>query len=425
MIRLSGLVPDKSISHRAAILASMADGESRIENFSAADDCLRTLAAVEQLGVPVQRSTSALVVSGGVRRFAAPSAPLDLGNSGTGLRLLLGLLAGQAFRTTLTGDESLRSRPMDRVARPLMDMGARLEGTDGFHAPVTVTGARPLKGISWKLVPISAQVKSAILIATCFAEGETTILEPVPTRDHTERMLTAAGIEVRRAPDPSGLEIRMRGGLRPNPFHIRIPGDFSAAAFFAALGILSEKIGGVEISDIGLNPTRTAFLDVARLMGAPVETRVDREECGEPVGTLTVRPGPLRGIEIPREWIPNLIDELPIISVLAARASGTTVVRGAEELRVKESDRIKAIVEMLRGFSVDCSEREDGFSVTGGPALTPVRDRFKTFADHRIAMSVLIAAASSGRRQVQVDNTECINTSFPKFFDVLRETHDF
>ena len=422
MMRFSTLVPDKSISHRAVLVASVADGESRIENCSTADDCVRTLTAVRALGCAVQSNGNVLTFSGaGAKSFSPPNSILDLGNSGTGMRLLLGVLAGQPMTAALTGDDSLRKRPMDRVATPLGQMGAKIAGTGGMYAPLTVTGARPLKAIDWTLIPASAQVKSAVLLATVFADGVTKIVEPLATRDHTERMLRSAGVDVKCNPTPEGVEIRMRGGVRPNPIRMRIPGDFSAAAFFLSLGLLSDRCAGVEISDIGLNPTRTAFLDVIRLMGGDISVRIDREEGGEPVGTITANPGPLRGIEVPTEWVPNLIDELPILSILAVQAAGATVVRGAGELRVKESDRIKSIVEMVQGFSGRIVERPDGFEITGD-RLVPVKDRFKTSADHRIAMSILIAAAATATH-VTVDNTECINTSFPGFFDCLGEVH--
>ncbi|OGH59696.1 MAG: 3-phosphoshikimate 1-carboxyvinyltransferase [Candidatus Lindowbacteria bacterium RIFCSPLOWO2_12_FULL_62_27] len=427
MIRLTSLVPDKSISHRAALLAALSKSDSRIDNFSPAGDCLKTVKALQDLGCPMQMDRCVLTVAARTSEiFAAPSSPIDLGNSGTGMRLLLGVLAGQPIRATLTGDDSLKSRPMDRVAKPLGEMGARIEGTgDRVLAPVTITGARPLKPIRWRLEPASAQVKSAILLAGLYADGETVIEEPVATRDHTERMLTAAGVGVTRA----GGEIRLRGGAsaRLQGLQMRVPDDFSAAAFFIALGLLADRMGGIEMHHVGLNPTRTAFLDTVRLMGGNVTAQVTGEEAGEPVGIVTARPSDLRGIEVPVEWVPNLIDEIPILSILAAAASGRTVVRGARELRVKESDRIKSIVQMVAGFSGSVEEREDGFEITGrvsasGAPLVAKFARFPTFADHRIAMSVLIAAETAGQA-VTVDNTDCINTSFPGFFDCLGEIH--
>lgn len=429
MIRLTSLVPDKSISHRAALLAAVATGESRIDNFSPAEDCLHTVTALQALGCPLQISGRVLTAQGGpARALSPPKVPLDLGNSGTGMRLLMGILAGQPMSVTITGDDSLKSRPMDRVAKPLELMGAKIAGAGSrMTPPVTVSGARPLKAIHWKLEPASAQVKSAILLATIFADGETVIEEPVPTRDHTERMLVACGVDVRRE---NGV-VRMKGGVRPKGLRLRVPEDFSAAAFFAALGLLADWAGGIEIENVGLNPTRTAFLDAVRLMGGDLTVRPAHEECGEPVGTLTAKPGALRGIEVPVEWIPNLIDEIPILSILAAAATGKTVVRGAKELRVKESDRIKSIVQMVSGFSGTVEERDDGFEITGGGAqsvsrlaacLVPRIPRITTFGDHRIAMSALIAAGAGGHA-VTVDNTDCINTSFPGFFDCLGEIH--
>lgn len=425
MIRLAALVPDKSISHRAALISALAEGESRIENFSTAEDCQGTLRAVQSLGCEVQSSGAKVVIHGGARFGKTPPAqPLDLGNSGTGIRLLLGVLAGHPITATLTGDESLRTRPMDRIARPIEKMGAVIEGKgERCTPPVTVKGRRPLKALQWKLDPASAQVKSAILFASIFAEGETVIEEPTVTRDHTERMFASAGIAIRR----EGQIIRMTCGFRPKPIAMRIPEDFSAAAFFLALGLLSESAGGVELQNVGLNPTRTAFLDAVRLMGGDIEVVSQDDMCGEPVGRITARPSRLHGIELPVEWVPNLIDEIPVLSVLAACAAGKTVVRGAKELRVKESDRIKSIVSLIHAFSGNVAEHEDGFEIFGrheGPAeaLRPADPRIVTFADHRIAMSALIAGASAGVA-VTVDNRDCINTSFPGFFDCLGEIH--
>lgn len=426
MIRLPSLVPDKSISHRAALIAALAEGDSRVENFSGADDCLRTVGAMQALGCDMQVADRVLHV----RRPAGaalvePPSPLDMGNSGTGCRLLLGVLAGHAIRATLTGDESLRSRPMDRVTIPLTQMGAAFEGNGGrVRAPVTVTGRRPLQAIRWKLEPASAQVKSAILLASLHAEGETVIEEPLATRDHTERMLAAAGVHIAC----EGGIIRMKGGAKLRPLHMRVPEDFSAAAFFLALGILAPRLGGVEIAHVGLNPTRTAFLDVLRLMGADVRVRYDADEGGEKLGEVSVRPGPLHGVEIPLEWVPNLIDEIPILSILASAASGRTVVRGAKELRVKESDRIKSIVEMVRHFSGQIEEREDGFEIVGAGSAAAFCDGIgaasrilPVFGDHRIAMSILISAEAS-RAPVTVDDTACIGTSFPNFFQCLEDS---
>lgn len=423
MLRLNSLVPDKSISHRAALIASLAEGESRIENYSKAEDCQRTLTALQALGCQIQKSGADLIIRGRGREiWPAPAAPLDLGNSGTAMRLLLGVLAGHPIRATLTGDASLQTRPMDRVADPLEKMGAKIEGRgDRRTAPVTVQGARPLRAIQWNLDPASAQVKSAILLAAIFSSGETVIEEPVATRDHTERMLAACGADIRR----DGKLIRMKGGARLKGFQMKIPEDFSAAAFFIVLGLLSDRLDGIEMMNVGLNPTRTAFLDAVRLMGGKVEIEPSAESGGEPVGKISVKPGPLRGIELPVEWVPNLIDEIPVLSILAMRASGKTVVRGAKELRVKESDRIKSIVQMVRSFSGVIEERDDGFEITGRgseQAAPAAGCRVSTFADHRIAMSALIAAEAAGTA-VTVDNTDCINTSFPGFFESLGGIH--
>lgn len=420
MIRLRSLVPDKSISHRAALISALSTRESRIENFSAADDCVRTVAALRSLGRKMNLSNGTLIVeSTKTVDFQPPSAPIDLGNSGTGIRLLMGVLAGFPVRFELTGDESLQTRPMDRVAVPLRAMGARIDGRgDRCLAPLLVEGRRPLAAIKWKLDPASAQVKSAILLATLFADGETEIEEPVQTRDHTERMFSAAGADIRK----TGTRIQMKGRADLKGLAFRIPEDFSAAAFFIALGIISKDIGGIELLNVGLNPTRIAFLDAVREMGANITIQDQTDAGGEPSGRVVVRPGTIRGTEIPLNSVPNLIDEIPILSILAMSARGKTVVRGAKELRVKESDRIKSIVRMIEQFGGTIREFDDGFDVTSDGKFPGKLQNslFTTFADHRIAMSALIAG-KAWNLPVTVDNRDCINTSFPGFFDCLGE----
>jgi len=327
---------DKSISHRAAILGAIARGTTRIFGYLQAEDTLSTLGCLRALGVSIQEQGSALEIRGGALR--EPDQVLDVGNSGTTLRLLAGVLAGQGFHSVLTGDASIRRRPMDRVADPLRRMGARISGRQGGRlAPLAIAGGG-LRGIAYRSPVASAQVKSAVLLAGLFAEGETSVAEPSQSRDHTERMLGAFGVEVAR----EGLTTRLRGPAALNATEVRVPGDLSSAAF---LLVAAALVPGSElaVTDVGLNPTRTGVLDILGMMGATLDVRDRREEGGEPVGTVAIRAGRLRGAVIGGPLIPRAIDELPVLAVAASLAEGETVIRDAAELRVKESDRVEAL----------------------------------------------------------------------------------
>lgn len=411
---------DKSISHRLAMLCALADGTSEIAGYLTAEDCLNTLRAMDALGARISRCNDRVKIRGTGGSPHPPLGVLDMGNSGTGIRLLAGLLAGQPFVSELTGDDSLRSRPMERIRKPLELMGARIEllGKNGC-APIRIHGA-PLRGITYPLPVASAQVKSCILLAGLFAEGETTVIEPRPTRDHTERLLMALGISLR----VSGAVITVHGYGSSGPqVPVRtwsVPGDFSSAAFWLAAAA-SRPGAEICVENVGLNPRRTAFLDVLRRMGAEVrviESATAEETVGEPVGSVTVRGGTLRGTEVAGEEIPNLIDELPVVAALGACAEGETRISDAAELRVKESDRIAAIATVIRAFGVEnVEEFPDGLCVRGSGRVkggTMVDSR----GDHRIAMAAAILSLTA-EEPVVIRGVACVATSYPTFWEDL------
>ena len=418
---------DKSISHRAAILASVASGRSEFSNFSPSLDCLSTLACLEALGVEIQKEGNRLLVAGkGFGNFHPPSDPLFCGNSGTTMRLFCGLLAGFDFEVTLDGDASLRNRPMERVLLPLTKMGLKIV-KDG-PPPFTIAGGK-LSGIEYMLPVASAQVKSAILLAGLQAEGKTTVIEKIATRDHTERMLLAMKAPIETAVpsfDRSTLEGRLAKEQKEKrisvakldslaPLNMEIPGDLSSASFLLAAAVLVPK-SKITIRGVGLNPTRTAFLNVLKRMGAEVNWKVEEERAGEPIGRITARPGQLKGIKVAGEIIPNLIDELPLLACLAASAEGTTVIRDAGELRRKESDRIAAVAANLRKMGVKVGELEDGWAIEGPSELAGTD--IETFGDHRIAMAFsVLGLAASG--ETLISQPECVEVSFPGFFQTL------
>ncbi|HXF48487.1 MAG TPA: 3-phosphoshikimate 1-carboxyvinyltransferase [Verrucomicrobiae bacterium] len=418
---------DKSISHRAALLAAAASGRSEFSNFSPSLDCLATLTCLESLGVEIRKKEDKLSVIGKrFGQFRAPAEPLFCNNSGTTMRLLCGLLAGSDFEVTLDGDASLRGRPMDRVLTPLSKMGLKI--VKNGPPPFTIAGAK-LSGIEYALPVASAQVKSAILLAGLQAEGKTVVVEKTPTRDHTERMLAAmkAPIEI-SAPafDLSTLEGRLAKEQKERrisvsraeslaPLTLKIPGDLSSAAFLVAAAVLVPK-SKITVREVGLNPTRTAFLNVLKRMGAELNWKVEEEKTGEPVGTITARHSGLKGTKIAGEMVPNLIDELPLLACLAATAEGTTVIRDAGELRKKESDRIAAVTSNLRKMGVKVGELEDGWAIEGPAELTGTD--IETFGDHRIAMAFsVLGLAASG--ETLISQPECVEVSFPGFFDAL------
>jgi 3-phosphoshikimate 1-carboxyvinyltransferase len=403
---------DKSISHRAVLVASLCEGETRISGFGRSADTEATVAAARALGVGVEeRGAEELTVGGrGLRGLTGPDAPIDCGNSGTLMRLLAGVLAGQAGRFELVGDASLSRRPMERVAEPLRRMGARVVTSDG-HAPLGVEGA-DLRAVDYALPVPSAQVKSAVLLAALLATGRTTVVEPVPTRDHTERLLERAGAGVTRRPGSVSVE----GGRVLRLAEVEVPGDFSSAA---PLLVAAATIPGsaLTVHGVGLNPRRTGLLDVLERMGARVAVYNRRSVGGEPVGDVEVRAHDLVGATVAAEEVPALIDELPLLVLAACHARGETVVRGASELRLKEVDRIEAVVEELRRIGGHVRATRDGFRVKGVP--TRLRGGVvDSRGDHRLAMLGAVAGISS-REGVELRGAEAVATSFPGFFDLL------
>ena len=403
---------DKSISHRYAILAALADGRSTLANYAPGADCRSTLAVLRRLGVEaVEGPDGTVTVLGrGFGRLCSPSGPLDAGNSGTTMRLMSGVLAGHPFSSTMVGDASLSRRPMRRVIAPLEQMGARIESVDG-HAPLTIRGSA-LHAIAHEPPVPSAQVKSAVLLAGLHADGTTTVKEPAATRDHTERAVRAFGGQV--AVDGPTITIGSGQHLTAQP--LAVPGDFSSAAFWLA-GAAALPGSRVTIDDVGLNPTRTTLLDVLRRFGARVDATVTATDAFEPRGTVTVEGDRARAIEIAPDEVPGLIDELPAIAALAAHG-GEVTVRGATELRVKESDRIAALVAGFRALGLDADERPDGFVVRGPASTRPAGGVADARGDHRMAMAFAIAALGAERPST-IDGADAVVISYPGFFETL------
>jgi len=408
---------DKSVSHRALMLGGIAQGETCISGFLDSEDCLATLGALRALGVQIERpAPREVVVQGvGLHGLRASAQPLDMGNAGTAMRLFMGLLAGQAFDSTLIGDRSLMRRPMERVAAPLRLMGAHLDTLDG-RPPVRLRGGVGLHGIDYPLPVASAQVKSAVLLAGLYAQGETRVTEPAVTRDHTERMLSGFGVELRRA----GATATLRGGQILQGARIAVPGDFSSAAFFMVAGSIARE-GSLVLENVGLNPTRTGLLDILRAMGADITVEEQGGEGPEPVATLTVRPARLRGIEVPVELVPLAIDEFPVFFIAAACAEGASSLRGAEELRVKESDRLAVMAAGLAALGVEHELRDDGMRLAGRPPTGEVfrGGRIDSHGDHRIAMAFAVASLQAAG-EILIDDVVNVATSFPGFADLAR-----
>lgn len=409
-----GVPGDKSLSHRAAILGGLAEGTSTIRNFLPSEDCVNTLHAMRSLGagVEVLRELEGfgpldLKIEGRAMKLTAPAAPIDCGNSGTGMRLLAGVLAGQAFASELFGDASLSSRPMGRITNPLGEMGAHIEtrGAKPGCAPLAIHPAT-LHPITYTLPVASAQVKSAVLLAGLFTPGQTTVIQPAETRDHTERLFETFKIHSTR----DGQAIRVDGGQTPVACEFTVPGDISSAAFWlVAAAAMPGAI--LRIRNVGLNPTRTAILNVLSRMGATLHEQVHQSH-GEPIGDIEIHGAPLQGTEILAHEIPNLIDEIPVIAVAAALANGTTTIRNAAELRVKETDRIATVVHNLRLMGAEVTEFDDGMEIVGGKNLHAAT--IDSHGDHRIAMAFAIAGLfASG--ETTITGTDCINTSYPGF----------
>jgi len=406
---------DKSMSHRAAMIAGLADGVSSISGFLPSEDCLNTLAAMEACGVKVEVEEemlgfgpTKLKIEGRSMKLDPPSAPIDCGNSGTGMRLLAGMLAAQPFESELFGDESLSSRPMGRIIDPLTEMGATIEsrGDRPGCAPIRMIPSS-LSAIRYELPMASAQVKSAVLLAGLFCEGRTTVVQPATTRDHTERMLEAFGVGV----STEGDVISIDGGQTPGAREFHVPGDISSAAFWV-VAAAARPGARLIVRRVGLNPTRTAILDVVERMGATVIRRPESGSAGEVFGEVEIHGAQLRGTDLERSEIPNLIDEIPVICVAAAMAEGVTRIRNAKELRVKETDRVTTTVENLRAMGGKIDEFEDGMEVHGGHPLHGAV--MKSYGDHRIAMAFAMAGLFA-EGESRILDTDCVNTSYPCF----------
>ena len=402
---------DKSISHRSIMLGSLADGTTEVEGFLEGEDALATLQAFRDMGVVIEGPSNGRVTIHGVglHGLKAPAGPLYLGNSGTSMRLLSGILSAQAFDTTLTGDASLSKRPMNRVADPLREMGAVIETAEQGRPPMTIRGGQKLKGIHYDMPMASAQVKSCLLLAGLYAEGETSVTEPAPTRDHTERMLQGFGYPV----TVEGNVARVRSGSTLTANRIEVPADISSAAFFLVAGSIAEN-SELVLEHVGINPTRTGVIDILRLMGGDITLENQREVGGEPVADLRVRSATLKGIEIPEALVPLAIDEFPVLFVAASCAQGRTVLRGAEELRVKESDRIQVMADGLKALGVSATPTPDGIVIEGG---SMGGGEVESHGDHRIAMAFSVASL---RASAPIRIRDCANvaTSFPGFLEL-------
>jgi 3-phosphoshikimate 1-carboxyvinyltransferase len=407
-IRLPG---DKSISHRYAMLAGIAEGRSRFRNFSSGADCASTLACMQALGCSVEREADAVVIDGVGRELRASSAPLDCGNSGSTMRMLAGILAGQPFTTEMVGDESLSRRPMKRIMAPLAQMGATVEAlAAGDRPPLRIRGGK-LRAIEYKTPVASAQVKSCVLFAGLFADGETVVDEPVRTRDHSELALRAFGAELQR----SRSEVRLRGGQRLHAIEGDIPGDISSAAFFlCAAALLPDS--NLAIDGVGLNPTRAVLLDVLTALGAQISVVDVQEQNGELIGSIVVRHGSLRGLDLSGAQSAALIDELPTLAAIAPFTEAGVTIRDARELRVKESDRIAAIAANLRRMGAEVDEREDGLRIPGRQKLHGAE--VDSAGDHRIAMAFAVAALRA-QGETTIKGADAARISFPEFFNML------
>ncbi|MBC8045101.1 MAG: 3-phosphoshikimate 1-carboxyvinyltransferase [Rhizobacter sp.] len=421
---VTSLPPDKSISHRSALIAAISEGTTEIENYSGGLDNQTTLGALQQLGVAVHQEISGdqlsnprrkvRITGGGLRKLASPAEPLQCGNSGSTMRMLSGILAAQPFTSTLIGDDSLMQRPMKRIVEPLSEMGASFTLSETGTAPVVIHGTTSLKPISLRMTVPSAQVKSAVIFAGFHAEGITEIIEPVSTRNHTELML---GLKSSRTSDGATL-IRVYGGrtLHAKVFHI--PADPSAACFLVALGVLGTG-NELLLKDVCLNPTRISYLSVLQDAGASITFENERILGGESIGDVIVKSSPIKPLRISGDTVAALIDELPMLAVLSAMATNAFELRGAAELRAKESDRIAALVVNLQAMGFRCDEFPDGFSVAGRANTSPAHVSVRTFHDHRIAMSFFIASRFTDAA-VSLDDADCAAVSFPNFFDLIQ-----
>ena len=404
---------DKSISHRAIILGSIAEGLTNVTGFLPADDTLSSAQAMMKLGVPIEIEKDTVKIWGkGAYGLTEPEDTIDAGNSGTTARFLSGLLSAQNFFSSITGDQYLRARPMDRVVMPLSLMGAQIWGRDnGKRLPLAILGTK-LKAINYTLPVASAQVKSAILLAGLYAEGETEIIEHEPTRDHTERMLSYLGVAIEK----NGSRIKVRGPQKlESGKELSIPADISSASFFIVAALINPS-SEILIKNVGLNPTRTGVLEILTRMGGDIKILNKREESGEDIGDILAKFSKLKAVEVAGKIIPKTIDELPIIAVAACYAEGETVIKDAKELRVKETDRIKAMSTELRKFGADIDELDDGMIIRGRETLDETK--CSSWGDHRIAMALAVAATRAKGR-TEIKDADCVSVSFPKFFKIL------
>lgn len=419
-IRLPG---DKSISHRVAMIASIAEGRSRLSNFSSSQDCASTLSCMKQLGATIAHSGKTVIIDP-PKELHDSDEPLDCGNSGSTMRMLAGILAGRRFTSELSGDDSLSLRPMKRIIEPLEMMGAAIDSHDG-KPPLRIYGVAPLNPISYELPIASAQVKSCVLFAGLNAKGTTTVIEPTLTRDHTERLFGGFGVavETRITDDGKKTQNSVNGPARFAGGDMTIPGDISSAAYFVAASVLLTG-SELAIEDVGLNPTRTEFLSLLRNWGADIQTRHIQSERDEPIGSITVRGNVDSSAEvrrIPNDVIPALIDELPLIAVVGSQLTGGLEIRGAAELRVKETDRIAATVNNLRAMGAEVEEYEDGLFVNGRTNLRG--SLIDSYGDHRIAMAFSIGALIADGSS-EISGASCVNISFPEFFELLNQIID-
>lgn len=406
---------DKSISHRAVMLGALCEGDTYIQGFLPGDDCFSTVHCLQRMGVSIEflGETEIMVRGGGLEGLKEPGDVLNAGNSGTTMRLLMGILAGQPFYSVITGDDSLRCRPMKRVITPLQAMGVDIWGRQrGSLAPVSISGSKRLRGIDYDSPVSSAQVKSAVLLAGIFAEGCTSVTEPVKSRDHTERMLRWMGADILE----SGSTVSIKGRPLLRGKEISVPGDISSAAFLVVAGCMVSQ-SEIMINNVGINPTRNGIIKVLTAMGGKIDILNERQQCGEPVADLLVRFGTLNGVEISGEIVPRLIDEIPVLAVAATQAEGTTVIKDCGELRFKETDRIKSMALELGRMGAQIAETKDGLIIEG-----PVRLKgavCNSHGDHRIAMALAVAGMVADGETV-IQNSECVDISFPGFFETVR-----
>ncbi|HEO8422599.1 3-phosphoshikimate 1-carboxyvinyltransferase [Mycobacteroides abscessus subsp. abscessus] len=405
---------DKSISHRSIMFGSIAKGKTTVTNFLLGDDCLSTISCFRKLGVIIEQDNEKVVIHGkGMAELQEPKDILDVGNSGTTIRLLTGILSGLDFHSALIGDSSIGKRPMTRVVTPLREMGAKIDGReDGKYTPLSVRGGK-LQSITYRLPVASAQVKSAILFAGLNADGITKVIEPVATRDHTERMIQRFGGKISRQEN----EIQVEGGQKLSGTEIHVPGDISSAAFFLVAGCIVPN-SSITLKNVGLNPTRTGIIEVLQNMGASMDIQKDSTDAFEPTGTIKVMTSKLKGTIIEGEIIPKLIDEIPIIALLATQADGVTVIKDAHELKVKETNRIDTVVTELKKLGADIQATDDGMIITGGTKLTGAK--VDSHGDHRIGMMLAIASQIC-EEEIILENADAIAVSYPAFFEHLNK----